>query len=68
MIIRVEKLIDKVENFDEERKSDFIKCMYTAINMEKYNLEKMEIVAKNISKNKNKNNYNYKIIINKKYY
>ena len=55
---RVEKLIDKVGKFDEEKKSDFIKCMYMAINMEKYNLEQMEIVAKNIAKNKNNNNNN----------
>lgn len=45
-----------MEKFDEEKKSDFIKCMYMAINMEKYNLEQMEIVAKNIAKNKNNNN------------
>ena len=47
---RVEDLTDKVEKFSKEEKSDFIKCMYMAINNRKYNLEQMETVAKNIIK------------------
>ena len=50
---RVKKLIDKVDNFDDKKKSDFIKCMFMAVNMEKYNLQQMEIVAKNISNTEN---------------
>ena len=47
---RVNKLIDTVDNFDDNKKWDFIKCMYIAINMGVYNLQQMEIVVKNILK------------------
>lgn len=46
---RVNNLIDKVENFNKKEQSDFIKCMYMAVNNRNYNLEQMEIVARNIS-------------------
>ena len=49
---KVNDLIEKVDDFDANKKWDFIKCMYMAINMGVYNLQQMEIVVKNISKNK----------------
>ena len=50
---RVNELIYIVDNFDDNKKWDFIKCMYMAINMGLYNLQQMEIVVKNISAIKN---------------
>ena len=47
---KVNALIEKVDNFDVNKKWDFIKCMYMAINMGVYNLHQMEIVVKNIEK------------------
>ena len=47
---RVNKLIEIVDDFDENKKWDFIKCMYMAINLGVYNLQQMEIVVKNILK------------------
>ena len=49
---KVNALIEKVDDFDVNKKWDFIKCMYMAINMGVYNLHQMEIVVKNIEKMK----------------
>ena len=46
---RVDELIENVDEFDEKQKSDFIKCMYMAINNGTYNLEHLEKVAENIA-------------------
>ena len=48
---RINELIDNVNDFDEQQKSDFIKCMFMAINNGTYNLEHLEKVAENITNN-----------------
>ena len=48
---RVDELIENVDEFDEKQKSDFIKCMFMAINNGTYNLEHLEKVAENITNN-----------------
>ena len=46
---RVNELIDNIDEFDEQQKSDFIKCIFIAINNGTYNLEHLEKVAENIA-------------------
>ena len=46
---RLNDLIENVDEFDEQQKSDFIKCMFMAINNGTYNLEHLEKVAENIA-------------------
>ena len=48
---RVDELINNVENFNEQQKSDFVKCMVMALNNNNYNLEHIENVAINILNN-----------------
>jgi len=48
---RINELIENVDDFDEKQKSDFIKCMFMAINNGTYNLEHLEKVAENIANN-----------------
>ena len=48
---RVDELINNVENFNEQQKSDFVKCMVMALNNNNYNLEHLEKVVMNILNN-----------------
>ena len=48
---RVDELINNVDNFNEQQKSDFLKCMVMALNNNNYNIEHLEKVAMNILNN-----------------
>ena len=45
---KVEKLIDKVNTFNDEQLVDFIKCIYIALSTGNYNLAKVEEIVNNI--------------------
>jgi chromosome segregation ATPase len=45
---KVEKLIDKVNKFDNNQFVDFIKCVYIALSTGNYNLSKIEEIVNNI--------------------
>ena len=45
---KVEKLIDKINKFDNNQFVDFIKCIYIALSTGNYNLLKMEEIVNNI--------------------
>ena len=45
---RVERLIDKIERFNDDQLIDFIKCVYISLGNGTYNLLKVEEIVKNI--------------------
>jgi hypothetical protein len=45
---KVEKLVDKINTFNDNQLVDFIKCIYLLLRNGEYNLVKVEEIVKNI--------------------